>query len=359
MRIALRLAAKGRGRTSPNPMVGAVIVMDGKIVGRGYHKRAGEAHAEINAIVDAGKRACGGTLYINLEPCNHHGRTPPCTEAILTARIRRVVVGMRDPNPDVKGGGVEFLQAHGVEVRWGVLEDEARRLNEAFIKYVRHKRPFVIMKAAASMDGKIATRTGDAKWITGEKARSLVHRLRNEVDAILVGVGTVLNDDPLLTTRLKRGAGRDPVRVVLDSQLRVPLRAKIFNLDSPVPTIVATSHCAPKSKQNQLRKKGIKVITVSSNEDGLDLPELLSKLGKRDILSVLVEGGGTVFGSFLQSRLIDKFYLFYAPIIIGGAGAIGMVGGKGTNRMADTLRLRDIRARKIGEDLLVEAYPAI
>lgn len=358
MRIALNLASKGRGRTSPNPLVGAVIVKNNRIVGQGYHKKAGEPHAEINAITAAGKRTQGSALYVNLEPCNHHGRTPPCTQAILTAGIRRVVVGMRDPNPDVGGGGVEFLQSHGVKVEYGILEKECLRLNEVFIKYVKGKRPFVIMKAAASMDGKIATRSGDARWITGEKARRFVHRMRNEVDAILVGAGTVIKDDPMLTTRLGQKRGRDPLRVILDSGLKVPLTARIFNLDSSAPTVVATSSAAPESKKKRLITKGVEVITVSVNQGGLDLTELLSKLGRRGILSVLIEGGGTVFGSAIQSRLVDKFYLFYAPIIIGGTKAVDMVGGEGINRIAGALRLRDMKIRKIGEDILVEAYPA-
>lgn len=358
MQMALRLAAKGRGRTSPNPMVGALIVKKSEIVGQGYHKKAGEPHAEINAITAAGKKAQGGTLYVNLEPCNHYGRTPPCTQSILAAGIRQVVVGMCDPNPGVRGGGIDFLQSHGVKVKYGVLDKECRLLNEAFITYVRDKRPFVIMKAAASMDGKIAARSGDTKWITGEKARSLVHRLRNEVDAILVGTGTVLSDNPQLTTRLGEKAGRDPVRVILDSKLKIPLTARIFNLDSAAPTIVATSHHAPKGKQDQLIEKGVEVIPVSTHGDGLDLAELLSKIGQRGILSLLVEGGARVFGSFLQARLIDKFYLFYAPILIGGTGATGMVAGKGAARIADALRLRDMKIRKIGEDFLIEAYPA-
>lgn len=359
MQIVLKLAAKGRGRTSPNPMVGAVIVRNDEIVGQGYHKKAGEPHAEINAITAAGKKARGGTLYVNLEPCNHYGRTPPCTEAILAAGIRRMVIGMCDPNPDVKGGGVEFLQFHGVKVAPGILEKECRHLNEAYIKYVTEKRPFVIMKAAASMDGKIATRSGDAKWITGEKARRFVHRLRNEVDAILVGAGTVLKDDPRLTTRLEKKGSRYPVRVILDSRLKIPLSAKIFSLYSPAPTLVVTSHDAPKSKKKHLIEKGIDVISVSNNQVGLDFKELLSKLGKKGIVSVLVEGGGAIFGSIIQSRLVDKFYLFYAPIIIGGTRATGTVGGKGVSCIADAFRLRDMRIRKIGEDLLVEAYPAI
>ena len=358
MRIAITLASKGRGRTSPNPLVGAVIVKDNRIAGQGYHEKAGEPHAEINAITAAGKQTQGSALYVNLEPCNHHGRTPPCTQAILTAGIRRVVIGMPDPNPDVKGGGIEFLRSHGVKVECGVLEKECLRLNEAFIKYVTEKRPFVIMKAAASMDGKIATRSGDARWITGERARRFVHRLRNEVDAILVGAGTVIKDDPMLTTRLGQKRGRDPLRVILDSGLKIPLTARIFNLDSSAQTLVATLDNASDSKKRRLIEKGVEIMAVSTNQSGLDLAELLSKLGRRGILSILIEGGGAVFASAIQSRLVDKFYLFYAPIIIGGTKAVDMVGGEGVNHIAGAFRLKDMKTRKIGDDLLVEAYPA-
>jgi len=358
MRIALTLASKGRGRTSPNPLVGAVIVKDNRIAGQGYHEKAGEPHAEINAITAAGKRTQDSALYVNLEPCNHHGRTPPCTQAILTAGIRRVVVGMPDPNPDVKGGGIEFLRSHGVKVECGILEKECLRLNEAFIKYVTEKRPFVIMKAAASMDGKIATRSGDARWITGERARRFVHRLRNEVDAILVGAGTVIKDDPMLTTRLGQKRGRDPLRVILDSGLKIPLTARIFNLDSSAQTLVATLDNASDSKKRLLIEKGVEIMAVSTNQSGLDLAELLSKLGRKGILSILIEGGGTVFASAIQSRLVDKFYLFYAPIIIGGTKAVDMVGGEGVNHIAGAFRLKYMKTRKIGDDLLVEAYPA-
>lgn len=357
MQLALKLAAKGRGGTSPNPMVGAVLVRDGQIVGQGYHKKAGGPHAEVNAISAAGKDAQNATLYVTLEPCNHHGRTPPCTKAILDAKIKRVVVGMRDPNPNVKGGGIEFLKSRGIDVKWGIQEAQCKLLNEAFITFIEKKRPFVIMKAATSLDGKIATGSGDAKWITSEESRLLVHRLRNEVDAILVGIGTVLQDDPQLTTRLPKGKGRNPVRVVLDSRLRTPVSAKVADASSDSSTILVVSEDIPESRKKPFLSRGVEVIAVSKRENGLNLLDLLTKLARRGIVSLLVEGGGSVFSSFLNAGLIDKYYLFYAPIIVGGDRAFEMAGGCGVELIKDARRLERLKIKRIGQDFLVEAYP--
>ncbi|MFH1146384.1 MAG: bifunctional diaminohydroxyphosphoribosylaminopyrimidine deaminase/5-amino-6-(5-phosphoribosylamino)uracil reductase RibD [Pseudomonadota bacterium] len=357
MRQALKLARKGAGCTSPNPMVGALLVKGSRIVGRGYHKKAGEAHAEVNAIAAAGRDARGSTLYVTLEPCNHHGKTPPCTEAVIGAGIRRVVAGMSDPNPNVIGGGLKFLESRGIAVGRRVLEEECRRLNEAFITYVEKKRPFVIVKTAASLDGRIATRTGDSKWITGERARRFVHSIRNQVDAILVGVDTVVRDNPMLTARLGLKRPRDPARVVLDSRLRTPPDSRILNLDSFSSTLLITGPEVSQDRKEAFTKANVEIISVSRGDTGLNLLELLTRLAKRGILTVLVEGGGTVIDSFIKARLVDKFYFFYAPILIGGRDAKGMVEGDGIERIADGLRLRDLRTRRIGNDLLIEAYP--
>lgn len=357
MRLALKLARRGAGYTSPNPMVGALLVKDSRIVGQGYHKRAGGAHAEVNAISAAGPEARGSTLFVTLEPCNHHGKTPPCTEAVISAGIRRVIAGMPDPNPNVIGGGLKFLESHGIEVRCEVLGEECRRLNEAFITYFEKKRPFVIVKTAASLDGRIATRTGDSKWITGEKARRFVHLIRNQVDAILVGVDTVLTDNPMLTARYGFKKARDPVRVVLDSRLRTPPDAKVMNPNSASPTLLITGPEVSQHKKEPFLRENIELISVSRDENGLNLAELLTKLANRGILSLLVEGGGTVIDSFITARLVDKFCFFYAPILIGGRDAKGMVEGNGVEKIADSLRLRDLKTRKIGNDLLIEAYP--
>ncbi|MEW6376507.1 MAG: bifunctional diaminohydroxyphosphoribosylaminopyrimidine deaminase/5-amino-6-(5-phosphoribosylamino)uracil reductase RibD, partial [Thermodesulfobacteriota bacterium] len=275
MKRVLRLAEKGRGRTSPNPMVGAVLVKDGKVVGEGYHARAGEAHAEILAIRKAGEEARGSTLYLNLEPCTYYGRTPPCAPVVIEAGVKRVVIGMEDPNPLVKGKGVGNLTSAGLDVVVGILEKECRRLNEAFCKYILKKEPFTILKVASTLDGKIATRKGDSKWISGEASRRYVHRLRDQVDGIVVGIGTILKDDPMLTVRIK--GGRDPYRIILDSRLRIPEGAKVIGT-SPSKTIVATTELAPKEKVERLEKNGVRVLIFDSKQGRVHLKPCLSKL---------------------------------------------------------------------------------
>lgn len=354
MALALRLAVKGAGYTSPNPMVGAVVVQEGRIVGRGYHRRVGSAHAEVEALQDAGPQARGATLYVTLEPCHHHGRTPPCTAAVLAAGIGRVVIATRDPNPRVTGGGAEFLRTQGLRVEVGLLEQEARRLNEAFFKAVTTGLPLVIAKAACSLDGKIATRTGDARWITGEKARALGHRLRHQVDAILVGLGTVRADDPRLTTRLPRG--KDAIRVILDSRLRLPLEAQVLTQKSSAPTWVACTPAAPPENIRALEERGAEVLIVPGEGDRVDLPGLLQILGQRQVQSLLVEGGAEVHGAFFDQGLVDKFYFFYAPKIIGGRRASGVLGGQGAARVQDALLARDLTIRRLGSDLLISGY---
>jgi diaminohydroxyphosphoribosylaminopyrimidine deaminase/5-amino-6-(5-phosphoribosylamino)uracil reductase len=359
MKLALKLAAGGVGWVSPNPMVGAVVVREGKVVGQGYHRRLGGPHAEVEALRKAGAEARGADLYVTLEPCNHHGRTPPCTETILAAGVRRVIIAGLDPNPQVTGGGAAYLAAHGVEVEVGLLEAQARRLNEAWWKWVTTGLPLVIAKAACSLDGKIATSTGESQWLTGEKARTYGHRLRHQVDAILVGVGTVVADDPQLTARLIRGRGKDPIRIILDSRLRLPLTARLLNLDSPAPTWVACTEKAPKEKIKAIKKQGAEVLVLpqESPESGwVALKPLLAQLGKRQVQSLLVEGGAETLGAFFDQRLVDKFYFFYAPKFLGGQGAPSVLGGRGVTHLKDAPQTRDLTIRRLGADLLISGY---
>ncbi len=357
MGLALRLARRGAGHTSPNPMVGAVVVRKGVIVGRGFHRRVGGPHAEVEALVDAGAAARDATLYVTLEPCNHQGRTPPCTQAVLAAGIGRVVIASLDPNPRVTGGGAEFLRQQGVTVETGLLEAEARKLNEAFFKAITTGLPWVIAKVAATLDGKIATRTGDARWITGEAARAWVHRLRHQVDAILVGRGTVAADDPQLTTRLPRGRGQDPIRIILDSTLSLPVTARVFRNDSPAPTWIACTPPAPVARREALQAGGAEVLVIPGGDHGVHLPELLRVLGGRQVQSLLVEGGAEVFWNFFSQGLVDKAHFCFAPKLVGGGHAPGILGGEGVALMRDALSLQGLTVRRLGEDLLVSAYP--
>ncbi len=355
MRRVLRLAAKGEGRTSPNPMVGAILTRGETILGQGYHARAGEPHAEVLALRQAGKKAKEATLYINLEPCTHYGRTPPCAPQVIASQVKRVVIGMEDPNPRVKGRGIELLRKAGLEVRTGVLERQCRRLNEAFEKYIVTQEPFVILKAAMTLDGKIATQEGDSKWITGEASRRFVHRLRDRVDGVLVGIGTILKDDPLLTARVR--GGRDPYRIVLDSRLKIPENGKVFG-DSPSRVIIVTTSGGPGKKLERLRERGVHVIVADSKRGRADLNSCLKALGAMGIMSLLVEGGSRVSGSFLEERAIDKFYFFLAPKWVGGEKAPGVFGGCGIRELQEAVRLVDIRLRKIDQDFLLEGYVA-
>ena len=355
MKMALSLAKKGRGYTSPNPMVGAVIVKDGEVKGRGYHRSIGEAHAEVNAIDAAGPEARGATLYVNLEPCNHTGRTPPCTRKILDAGIKRVVFAMEDPNT-IAGGGAALLKKHGVEVQKGVCEVLAKRLNEAFLKYVQTKRPFVILKCAATLDGRIATRSGDSKWVTGEKARRFVHRLRHAVDAILVGIGTIHADNPSLTTRIGSKKGVDPVRIVLDAHLSISPAAKILNLDSNSDTILVVGNKIAEDKKKSVQKKGVRLIQQPAASDQIDLNLLMDQLGAMGITSVLVEGGSRVIASAFGSGIVDKIYFFYAPKILAGDDGIPICRGKGRRLMNDSIRVKDVRIRRFDDDVMIEGY---
>jgi diaminohydroxyphosphoribosylaminopyrimidine deaminase/5-amino-6-(5-phosphoribosylamino)uracil reductase len=353
MKRALRLAKAGRGRTSPNPVVGAVLVKRGKVVGEGYHARIGEAHAEMIALRQAGEKAREAILYLNLEPCTHYGRTPPCVPQVIKAGLKRAVIGMEDPNPLVNGKGIEALRKSGLDVKVGVLEKECRKINEAFCKYILKKEPFVVLKVAATLDGKIATRNGDSKWISGEASRRLVHKLRDQFDGVLVGIGTVLRDDPLLTTRLK--GGREPYRIILDSRLKIPEEAKVFE-HSPSEVVLATTGSAPRDKIERLEKRGARVLIVDSREGRVNLRSCLSKLGEIGVMSLLVEGGSQVNGSFLDQGLIDKFLLFLSPKLMGDPQAVGIFGGRGVSNLKETVAVKEIKTRRIGEDIFVEGY---
>lgn len=354
MMKVLHLAERGRGRTSPNPMVGAILIRDGLRVGEGYHQRAGAPHAEILAIQKAGEWARGSTLYINLEPCIHYGRTPPCVPAIIESGIRRVVIGMEDPNPLVQGGGIKALKEAGLQVEVGILEEECRRLNESFSKYILKREPFVMLKIAATLDGRIATRTGASQWISHEESRRFVHRLRDQVDGVLVGIGTILKDDPLLTTRLP--GGRDPFRIILDSELRIPENARVFGSD-PGKVVLVTTPGAPKEKLERLAEKVGRILLCDSREGKVDLKELLPKLGEMEMMSLLVEGGSRVYGDFFDKRLIDKVFLFLSPKWLGDPLAPGIFGGRGEEELEKALSLKEVTLRRIGEDLLVVGYP--
>ena len=358
MRSALELAAGGTGWVSPNPVVGCVIVSDGEVVGRGYHQRFGGPHAEVNALHEAGNRARGAVLYVTLEPCCHTGKTPPCVDAILQARLGRVVAAMRDPNPRVDGGGLSRLQSAGVEVTVGVCEAEARRLNEAFVKHITTRRPFVTSKSAITLDGKIATRSGASRWITGEAARAAGHQLRHANDAILVGIGTVVQDDPQLTTRLPGRRGANPLRIVVDSTLRLSPGAQVADVAAERRTLIATTEQAEAAKMKTLEARGVEVTRLPACGDGrVNLDALCAVLGERGIASVLVEGGAVLTAALLRQRLIDKMVFFVAPKIIGGDG-VSAFGPCGIDTMEQALPLRDLTSRQVGDDLMLEAYPA-
>ncbi len=356
MKMALGMAARGEGFTSPNPMVGAVIVNDGTVVGMGYHKAAGGAHAEIHAIRDAGLSANDATLYVTLEPCNHTGRTPPCTESIIDAGIKRVVVAARDPNPDVEGGGIKCLQQHGIKVEAGICEDEARKLNEVFNNYIITKRPFVTAKCASTLDGRIATRTFDSKWITCPESRRFVHGLRHACDAIMVGVETVKQDDPSLTTRLEGKKTLDPIRIILDTRLSVPENAKIFHLDSAADTLIITGDYVSKEKKERIEKRGARVIEAPVKDGLIDLYQLIDYLGNLGITSLLIEGGSRVNASAFRAGIVDKIYFFYGPRIFGGDDGVPVCRGPGPALMKDSIPITGVRVRQFGDDVMVEGY---
>ena len=354
MREALRIARNAEGRTSPNPLVGAVIVRDGIIVAEGWHRKAGTPHAEVHALRMAGDLAKGATLYVTLEPCAHVGRTGPCAVAVRDAGIRRVVVAMSDPNPLVAGKGLQILRDAGIEVTVGVCETEARWLNEVFLHWITTGRPFVVLKTAMTLDGKIATASGASKWITGEAARLRVHELRDRYDAILAGIGTALADDPSLTTRLPDRTGKNPVRIIVDSNARLPLTSNVVT-DGQAQTIVAVTEAAPEERVAALRAHGVDVLTCGTGSH-VDLVQLMQELGRREIASVLVEGGGTVNFSLLAAGLVDKVHAFVAPKIVGGRTAKTPVEGEGFAQLADSVQLTQLTAESVGGDVLLTGY---
>jgi|AntRauTorckE6833_2_1112554.scaffolds.fasta_scaffold01613_2 diaminohydroxyphosphoribosylaminopyrimidine deaminase/5-amino-6-(5-phosphoribosylamino)uracil reductase len=355
MKKTLQLAKKGEGYTSPNPMVGALVVKNGEIIGKGYHKKAGEPHAEVYALDQAGNDAEGATLYVNLEPCCHFGKTPACSLKVIKSGIKRLVVAMEDPNPLVAGEGIRQLEQAGIETKVGVLEKEAEILNEVFIKYITENIPFIYLKSGQTIDGFLATSTGDSRWVTNKKARLYGHKLRHKVDAILVGVNTVLNDNPRLTTRLVDKTGIDPIRVVLDSKLKTPIDADIINQESESKTIIATTSKYNKDKYNKLQTKdNLEITIVEQDKKGrINLVKLLENLAKKEITSILVEGGGTINYSFLHKGLADKLYAFIAPKLLGGNDGIYAYNGNGVKKMNNAFQLKDIQFEMTGDNILI------
>jgi diaminohydroxyphosphoribosylaminopyrimidine deaminase / 5-amino-6-(5-phosphoribosylamino)uracil reductase len=353
MRQALALARRGVGKTSPNPAVGCVIVRDGLVVGRGWHKKAGTPHAEVHALNQAGALAAGAEVYVTLEPCAHYGKTPPCAKALVEAKVARVHVAMVDPNPLVAGAGIKMLRDAGIEVEVGLLEGPSRELNRPFIKWIQTRLPYVILKSALTMDGKSATTSGDSKWITSDRARLEVHRLRGTLDAIMVGVGTVLKDDPLLTCRVP--GGKDPLRVVVDSTLRIPRHAALLGVHSAARTLIAT--CSrDEAKIRELSSHGVEILSCQESGGRVDLVDLFSRLGALGVQSVLLEGGSHLAGAALRAGLVDRCLIFLAPKLVGGVG-LGLFSGEGVAGMAEAIRLEEMTVRRVGVDLLVEGIP--
>jgi len=359
MTLALRLAAKGQGTASPNPMVGAVVVRQDRIIGQGFHLRPGTPHAEIHALRQAGEQARGATLYVTLEPCCHlEKRTPPCVPQILRSGVRRVVIAMQDPNPSVKGKGAAALRRAGLSVTVGVARAEAETLNKAYCHWMKTGRPYVTFKAGMTLDGKLATATGESRWITGEASRQEVHQLRCRVDAVLTGVGTVLADDPALTARkgpwLEQLTRRQPLRIVVDSRLRTPLKAQVLTQQEKAKTMIATTAAASAARRSALQRKGIEILTLPSLQGRVSLPALLKQLGRRGIMSLLVEGGSEVNAAMLKAKLVDHIRLYMAPLLLGGQNAKGVIGGESPARLAGAVRLRHVVTRSLGNDLVVE-----
>lgn len=354
MQRALDLAAKALGRTSPNPAVGAVIVRDGQVIGEGFHRRAGLPHAEVEALRRVHGSAEGATLYVNLEPCSHHGRTPPCADAVIRAGLKRVVVGMVDPNPLVRGRGIRRLRRAGIEVQAGVLRERCERINEDFAMLIQQGRPMVTLKLAASLDGRIATASGDSQWISGELSRRLVHEMRNRVDAIMVGATTVRTDDPQLTCRLR--GGRDPLRIVVDGRLSIAPTARVCTQESTAKTLLVTTEAQMKSqKQNAFAQHGVEVLGFPGNRGQVQLLPVLYELGRRGLKSVMIEGGGHLAAAALKEGVVDKVLFFYGPKLLGGEGR-PMVGPLGIDRVAAGLKLHTIELHRLQDDVLVTGY---
>ena len=353
MELAIELAKRGKGKVNPNPLVGAVVVKNDIIIGQGYHEEFGKAHAEVNAFNSLKESAEGATIYVTLEPCSHYGKTPPCVDRIIENKISKVVIGTLDPNPLVAGRGVKKLKDFGIEVVVGVLEEECKRVAEVFMKYIITKEPFVVLKTAMTLDGKIATESGESKWITCEESRKEVHKLRNELSAIMVGVNTVIKDNPELTCRIE--GGRNPIRVIVDSKLRIPIKSKVIN-DKLARTIIATTEDASKEKINELNSLGVEVLVAKAKEGRVDLQDLMIKLGESNIDGILLEGGGNLSFSALGEGIVDKLQVYIAPKIIGGEKSKTPVGGRGVEKLSEAIFLKNMTTSYVGEDILIQGY---
>lgn len=353
MKRALKLAAKAKGHTSPNPMVGAVIVKDGRIIGEGYHKKAGEPHAEVNAVQSAEESVEGATIYVTLEPCSHYGKTPPCSDLIIKSGFKKVVVAAVDPNPLVAGRGIQRIKEAGIEVEVGVCQKESLKLNEVFNYFITTKRPFTVMKYAMTLDGKIATQTGQSKWISSKKSREHAHQLRGELSSIMVGIGTVLKDNPKLTCRVSGYS--HPIRIVVDSQLRIPLNAAVLSDQKEAKTIVMTTPFSSEEKLQTLTARGVEVIKVKAVDKRVDLYEAMKVLGKKGIDSILLEGGGQLNASALEVDVVNKLIVYVAPKLVGGEQAISPVMGKGVNQMSEAYPFKNVKTYQIENDTVIEA----
>lgn len=354
MRLALELAKRGKGKVNPNPLVGAIIVKNNVIIGQGYHQNYGGNHAEINAFNSAVDDLTKSTMYVTLEPCSHYGKTPPCVDKIIENKVSKVVVGCLDPNPKVCGSGIKKLESAGIEVIVGVLENECIKINEVFIKLITQKKPFVLLKSAMSLDGKIATAKGESRWITGKEAREEVHKLRNETLGIMVGVNTVIQDNPELTCRLY--GGRNPIRIIVDSTLRIPIESKVICDENKINTIIATTNNADSKKMIDIQKLGVKILIIKSKDGRVDLKELMIKLGELNIDSILLEGGSTLNFSAMSSGIVDKVQFYISPKIIGGENSKTPIGGLGIESLKDVFRVSYITTKIVGEDILIEGY---
>ena len=354
---ALELARKGK--TTPNPMVGAVLVKNNRIIAEGFHSRAGGPHAEIVALRKAGSEARGADLYVNLEPCCHMGRTSPCTDAIIKSGVSRVFAGMKDPNKLVQGKGMRILKAAGIKVSAGMMRNDCEKLNETFVKVMKTGVPFVTVKTAMSLDGKIATREGNSQWISGVKARDFVHELRNQHDAILVGTNTILKDNPQLTCRLKKKRGRHPARIILDRKNRIPLTAKVFANSKTQRVVYVSGYKISKKREKLLAAKNIEVLKVKTLKSGFDLKQLIKLLAQKDLNSILIEGGSEINSSAFAAKIVDRIFAFISPILVGGQQAPSPIGGKGVDKIAKAINLKNMKVVQIGEDLMVEAEPCL
>ncbi len=351
--LALKLALKAKGDTSPNPVVGALVVKSGRIVGGGYHEKYGLAHAEVNALHKAGEKAKGAILYVTLEPCTHFGKTPPCVNRILKSGIKEVIIGMVDPNPLNNGKGIRILKEHKIKVQVGFLEKELRQANEEFIKYITKKIPFVTVKVGQSIDGRIATKSGDSKWITSDKSRAYAHRIRKNYDAIMVGVNTVLRDNPTLDPWF---SGKKLIKIIVDSQLSTPVNANVFSKNSQVIIVTLSTKSGQETENRKMLAQKAKILEVKEKAGQISLRDMMKKLAQLEIANILVEGGGTLIGSLFDDALVDKVLFFISPKIVGGKDAISSVMGRGASRIDKATKLKGVKLKRIGEDFLIEGY---